>query len=669
MDIITLDFETFWDVGHSLSKMPPTEYVMHPETEIISVAIKINDGPTRVMFGEEKIKAAVARFDWSKVALLGHNMSGFDAMICAWRLGMRPRMWMCTAAMARPLHAKTCGVSLAKLVKHYGLGEKDNTALLNTKGRHLKDFTPAELAAMKEYNKNDTDQCYELFLKLRPHYSAAELWQIHQTAEMLVNPQFELDIAMLESTLDAVRKEKHDTLVQIAAMLGITKERVTTKKKAELILEGAEEPAKTSRAKVYENDDERIIEAVKGALASAPKFAQLLDHLNVPVPLKESGTQTNEDGSPVLIPALAKSDEAFLALQEHENPLVAHAAMARLSVKSTLLETRLEKFIRAGLACDGMLPVPLKCYGADTTGRWSGEQYNCQNLPAIRGKPKLSDALRLSMRAPRGKKVVVADLSGIELRVNHFLWKVPYSTKLYKAKPDADLYRAAGAIVYACREEDISKEQRQLEKVKALGLGFGAAALTFMDVARTMGGVILTQEEAEDAVKSWRSSHREIVQGWYSLNDNLMMIEQGREIALDPWGLTHTSKEGIHLPSGRIIRYPDLRREVNAYTGRDEWVYAHGRHKARLYGGKCDENIVQALARDVIADHALEFYKRTRLTPALMVHDELVYVVDEDKAESLLEELQTIMRTPSKWWPDLVTWSEGDVADSYGEAK
>lgn len=88
------------------------------------------------------------------------------------------------------------------------------------------------------------------------------------------------------------------------------------------------------------------------------------------------------------VPALAKTDEAFLKLQEHSNPIVAAAARARLEVKSTLLETRLEAFIRAADACGGMLPVPLKYAGADTTGRWSGEQYNMQNLPRIGPKPK-----------------------------------------------------------------------------------------------------------------------------------------------------------------------------------------------------------------------------------------------------------------------------------------
>jgi len=80
-------------------------------------------------------------------------------------------------------------------------------------------------------------------------------------------------------------------------------------------------------------------------------------------------------------------------------------------------------------------------------------------------------------------------------------------------------------------------------------------------------------------------------------------------------------------------------------------------------------NCVQALARDIICGNALDFYRVSKLRPQLRVHDELVYVVPESEAEDLLAALQKIMRTPPLWWNSLVTWSEGDIADTYGAAK
>lgn len=330
-----------------------------------------------------------------------------------------------------------------------------------------------------------------------------------------------------------------------------------------------------------------------------------------------------------------------------------------------------------------------------------------------------------------------------------------------------------------------------------LGLGFGAGWRTFKRVAKLMGGLDLSDEEAEAVTAAWRATYHDIVQGWRRCHDALPDILQGTSKLIDPWGMCETELGAIRLPSGRRIYYPALRTEVDT-NGKKEWWYGEGRHKARIYAGKITENClaegtlvltdrgwkpielvslddrvhdgvefvrhsgtvfksvqgcialdgvymtpdhkvltddgwqeasqvqrpyrpdirgvphpawvepgrpgsptlarkpvydilncgprhrfvvkgldgpmvvhncVQALARDVIAGNAIDFWRATRFEPVLMVHDELVYIVPEAEAQSALDELQKIMRTPPKWWPELVTWSEGDIADSYGAAK
>jgi len=637
MRLVIADFETFWSQTHSLTKMSPIEYVMHPETEVISLAIKYGDEQTQVIFGEDLIRDHLEAQDWSDVMLVAHNMSAFDAMIFAWRFKVQPKAWGCTLAMARPIHSKTTGNSLAKLVAHYKLGVKDNTALMDTKGKHLADFTREELWAMRKYNCDDTDQCYGLFNILIKHYNAAELWQIDAAIRMLVEPKFVLNRRVLEGALSEARILKYQNLETIAKAL---------------------------HWHAYEAD-EGLEEAVKSVLASAPQFKLLLESLRVEVPMKPSPADPSK-----MIPALSKTDEKFIALQEHENPVVAMAASTRLDVKSTLLHTRLESFITTGGQLRGRLPIPLHYCGADTTGRWSGFLYNPQNLPRIDpSKPKLSDALRKSMIAPPGYKVVVADLSGIELRVNHFLWKVLSSMALYKESPDkADLYKDFAQKLYNVPLEQVTKPQRQIGKVAHLGLGFGAGAAAFQKVAKIMGGIDLSLDEAQAITTQWRNTYEDIVLGWRRCHEMLHYIQQGERLIVDPWAMMETSREGIHLPSGRMIRYPALREEVGD-NGRKEWVYGSGRHQARIYAGKVTENIVQALARDVIAGNAYQMYKQTKLRPSLAVHDELVYVVPDSDAVDALKTLQTIMRTAPTWWPQLITWSEGDIAQSYGEAK
>jgi hypothetical protein len=643
MNLVTLDFESFWTKEHSLSKMSPIAYVMHPDTEIISCSIKQDAGATQVYFGEDAVRKAFAEIDWSDAMALAHNMSGFDALILAWRFGITPRMWGCTLAMARPVHAKTCGLSLAKLVEHYRLGVKNNAILLATQGKHLGDFSSSELADMAHYNKEDTDQCHALFHKLRPHYSAKELWHIDANIRMFTEPKFEVDVSLLASALCAERDQKRKHLMDLSKLLEV----------------------RWFTDELEPRSAEEVMEEVRSKLASTAMFSTILDNQGVTTPMKASTTNPDKR-----IPALAKTDEQFIVLQNHSNPIVAAAARARLSVKSTLLETRVEAFLAAAKHTGGLLPIPTKYCGADTTGRDSGFEYNPQNLPRVnKKKPRISDALRMSLRAPKGMKVFLADQSGIELRVNHTLWKVKSTMELYQADPQADLYRAAGSILHGVSPEAVTSEQRQIEKIKQLGLGFGAGAVTFMQVAKILGGLDLTQEQAQDFVDSWRTQYTEIAQGWRTCHTALQDIHDGREREIDPWGLLVTCKDGIRLPSGRLIRYPNLRQERDEQTGKTEWRYGIGRHTARIYAGKIDENCVQALARDTLFDNAVSFYRETGMRPALKVHDELVYVGQEAESVAHLELLQVIMRKAPSWWTQLVTWSEGDIADTYGHAK
>ncbi len=647
MNLVFIDFETYWSKTHSLSKMLPMSYVMHPETEIISAAIKVNDGPVAVYFGEDAIRAALDCIDWTKAFAIAHNMSGFDAMILAWRFGVRPAMYGCTLAMARPLHAKTTGLGLGKLVAHYGLGVKDAAVLTQTQGRKLADFAPAERDEMARYNSADTEQCAALFKRLVPHFNAKELFLIDATTRMLVDTKLELDVGLLKTALTVERSNKHKALLEVARLM---------------VGKGA--------GPVEWSDEAAVAEKVREVMASADKFASLLEARGVAVPMKPSPTNPEKQ-----VPALAKTDEQFIELQDHDDPVVATAARVRLEVKSTITESRIESLLEVAAACEKRLPVPLHYAGADTTGRWSGWAYNPQNFPRVGKTPKVSDALRRCVRAPKGHKIVVADQSGIELRVNHFLWGVPSTMALYASDPKADLYRAFAAERYGITPDEVDSTQRQMGKVAHLGLGFGAGWKTFQRFAKTVYGLVIPDDEAESIVRSWRSTYSEIADGWKYGNHALRWISQGQEVIIDQdgAGLCTTCAEGIRLPSGRLIRYPNLVKDETATwpdgAPKTEWKYGAGRHVASISGPKVVENMVQALARDSIADNAVAMFKQTGLRPVHTVHDELIYVVPQSIAQDTLETLQGIMRKPPAWWPQLVTWSEGGIADSYAEAK
>lgn len=658
MHLATIDLEVYWSQTHSLSKMSPIAYCLHPETELISMAIKIDHHPTDVMVGQSEIQRVCSKWDWANTMVIAHNNSGFDSMILAWRLGIKPKMWGCTLAMARPVFAKTVGLSLAKLVQHFGIGVKNAAILHSTRGKHLADFTPEELRAMEVYNREDTEQCYALFNLLKGYYTPAELWHIDCNMRMMVEPEFMLDVGLLKTAASVERSNKHRALMELAKHL-----RQYDLREATTLDWG---------------DEEATAEWVRTQMASAPKFSDVLASRGVTVPMKYSKTNQTKK-----IPAIAKTDEAMEELLEHEDEVVACAARARLSAKSTQLETRIESFLTT-FETVGKLPVPINYCGADTTGRDSGFLYNMLNLPRIfPGKPRVSDALRRSVIAPPGKAIFVADLSGIELRVNHTLWRVKRTTAMWKEQADADLYRKTAARMYNVSEDDVEKYQRQYCKVLELACGFQQGGKTFRQTARIQGGIRLTLEAATEGVNFWRDmypeiSHRE-TGGWAKCLEALHYIARGDKVEIDDWGLCTTEKDAIVLPSGRRIRYPNLRQEwTERWTEVDgimgckkerSWLYGDGRHRAFIYGGKVDENIVQALARDVIFPNALEFWKRTGLRPKHKVYDELVYLAPPKDAPALLDTLQGVMRTAPAWWKELVLWSEGDIALSYGEAK
>ena len=619
MRILYADLETFWSPTHTLSKLNPVAYCMHRDTEIQSMAYAWDNGPVEILWGEDEIRAWWDQQDLSDTMVVGHNMSQFDSMILAWRFGVRPKYWGCSLAMARPLYRAEVGGSLKALCDHLGLGEKGNLEAIGTKGRKLASFTTAERVQMAAYNAKDVVLCRKLFKHLAQRIPKQEFQVIDMTIRMLVYPKFRVDVPLLQQTLGEERQRKVDAIETLLDKLGL--------------------PFETQLQKV---------------LMSNPQFANLLLDLGVDPPMKVSPTTGKETY------AFAKNDEDFLALLEHDNELVAAAAATRLGIKSTLLESRIETFITMARASAGRMPIALNYYGAHT-GRWSGGfKANQQNLPRVNPKePKLTDALRACLVAPPGHKIVVADLSGIELRVNHFLWQVPSSMELYAGDAEADLYKTFAAKFYDIRVEQVSKEQRQFAKMMQLALGFGMGWKKFKAQAK-LQGYDLSDAAARDAVAKWRAIYDAIAYGWELCGRAIPVIADGEEIPIDPWGHCTTTKYGINTPNG-MLRYPDLRQQG------EEWVYGHGRHQSRIYGPLLTENLVQHLARQVLVGQMLKIQKRYPISHT--VHDEVILIVPEDEAQTALDFMLDTMKTPPDWWPELVLFAEGDLGDRYSQVK
>ena len=372
MNIITIDLETYYNSKtYTLKKFTTEEYVRHPDFQVIGVGIKVNDGPTIWVSGtHEELHKHLLTYNWRNARLLCHNTL-FDGAILKWRFNISPAMYLDTLCMARALHGVDAGGSLASLSQLYKIGEK-GTEVLDAKGAHRADFTPEGLAQYGEYCKNDVELTRKLFDIFAPQFPVSELKLIDITLRMFTQPVLELDDVMLTERLDELQDEKLTLLGSLKQTLNVETE-----------------------------------EEVRKKLASNKQFAQVLTDLGVQPPMKLSKTTGKETF------ALAKNDEGFIALTEHENPVIQELCAVRLGTKSTIEESRIERFLDVGKRNKGRLPIPLKYYGAHT-GRWAGsDKVNFQNLPS---RDKKKKALKNAVVAPEGYVVVNCDSSQIEAR-------------------------------------------------------------------------------------------------------------------------------------------------------------------------------------------------------------------------------------------------------------
>jgi DNA polymerase III epsilon subunit-like protein len=135
MDIVTIDFETYYDKDFSLSKITTESYVRSPEFEVIGVGIKINNYPTDWYSGDN-VGKFLNSLDYRDKAILCHH-TAFDGAILAWNFGIKPKLWLDTLSMARPLHNMTVGGSLKALANYYGIGQKGDEVINEQRVPHL----------------------------------------------------------------------------------------------------------------------------------------------------------------------------------------------------------------------------------------------------------------------------------------------------------------------------------------------------------------------------------------------------------------------------------------------------------------------------------------------------------------------------------------------------
>jgi DNA polymerase len=551
--------------------------------------------------------------------------------------------WVDIMGMSRALYPHEKSHSLKAQAERAGVGVKGDEVDA-AKGKRYADFTSTELARYGAYCSNDVALTYDLFMRyMGMGFPKQELKLIDLTLRMFIDPVLELDAVQLAEHLESVKESKVSLLESV-------------------------------RDYMLKDADPEYVHAIytegtagiKTLLMSNDKFALALRALGVEPPTKISPATKKTAW------AFAKTDEAFKALQEHEDERVQALVAARLGNKTTLEETRTERFI--GMARRGKFPVPLRYYGAHS-GRWSGQDsVNLQNLPS-RGDN--AGKIKKAILAPEGYVVIDCDSAQIEARV--LAWLAGQDDLVQAFMNREDVYSLMATKIYGRpvdrkrveigedgKEFNPDKIEGAVGKTVVLGAGYGVGHVKLQGFLKTQAGVDVTLDEAKRIIDTYRSASFKIVDFWRSAGDALTSLLTGQSMQVDAIGLIKAIPgKGLTLPNGLHIQYPNLRAISNEETGKRELVYTSKGLPVRIYGGKVVENICQAVARQVVAEQMLRVSKRYKVV--LTVHDAVAIIAKKEEAREARLYLEECMSWNPKWAIGLPLSCESGVGDSYGD--
>lgn len=621
---ITLDFETYYSTKEKYSLrskgMNPEKYIRNPKFEVIGLAVKVNSKPAEWLAPHEIqdwIDHIEVAYGWDNVRVIAHNAK-FDAAILGWIYGVYPRQIADTLGMSRAIqqwdshsldnltkqlrekhnwfmwysgnHAQ-CGVF--EYPEQYQYEDKGDEVVA-ADGKHLMDFTDEEYDKYGGYATKDVDltwSAYRWFIDIRK-FPEEEIEVMTLTIEMFTYPVLELHRPVLEEVKKMVNGERQALLDRV----GCTVEQ----------------------------------------LRSDDTFAGLLRELGVEPP-----TKLNAKGQTKY--AFAKKDLGFLALLEHEDQAVVDLVQARLGNKSSQAVTRVESLLE--LSERGLMPAPLEYYAAHT-GRWGGGGkddegkaegggINLQNLNRNKlvdkstpvgtkvfyndradvvvsvlddGRVQLARAgvvendeellhimgLRDALKAPKGKKLVVFDLSQVELRANAWEWGEQWVLDTLVA--GKDIYKVTAAQTYGIDYDEVNKSQRFVGKSQQLGLGYGAG-VNGLKVVMGKRSEEFTDEQLQSFVNAYRSAASNIKRGWDKCKAALSAMAAGVQIEFCRNNLLYTIGDRIALPNGLHLTYRGIHKRQNENGMAEFWFW--GRNKVtkkpdweRTFGGKIDENCI-----------------------------------------------------------------------------
>lgn len=414
-----------------------------------------------------------------------------------------------------------------------------------------------------------------------------------------------------------------------------------------------------------------------------------LDNPNSPAQLKEWLSSILQKD----IETLAKDNVTALIDETKSGVAVEVLKLRQLSSKTST--KKFEAMVNYALE-DNTAHGLLYFYGGSRTGRWAGRAVQLQNLPRNKMKlldvarelvkandyemltilfdniPKvLSELIRTALTASQNNVLAIADYSAIEARITAWLSGEKWRLEVFEG--DGKIYEASAAKMFNVPIESIGKgsELRDKGKIAELALGFGGS----VGALKTMGGEAMGLSEAEmkGIVNKWRIASPKIVEMWEDFEDcAILALKTGKPVVSDFKSIAFNYEQKcltIKLPSGRLLVYQ------SAVLSQNKWGHESIKYKGvnqdtkqwgwvDTYGGKLSENIIQAIARDLLAE-GMRRVDAAGFDIVMHVHDEVVCDIENVGTDYVLDQLCKILSEPVPWAAGLKLTADGFVTPYY----
>lgn len=644
MKTLNIDIETYSD--EDLTKVGVYKYADSPNFEILLFAYSVDDGPVECedLTISEIPDDLVGALTDKNVLKIAFNAQ-FERVCLSKYLGvpyfLDPAQWRCTM-----VHANELGLpaSLGQCAKYLNIEQQKDTRGTQLINFFSKPCKPTKKNGMRTRNLPEHD---------------SEKWQTF------------IDYCIQDVNVEMAIADKLNRFpVPESEWELYTLDQRINDRGAEIDRELA-----TAAIDIMEDLTEKNMEELKRVTG-----------LDNPNSLKQLKGWLGAQGAP--FETLGK-DLVTLSVNSGNLPKNVEKA---LKIRLNLSNSSTKKYLMMNNAScrDGRIRGILQFYGANRTGRWAGRLLQVQNLPRnylneiefarklIKEKDieaiewmydsvpdTLKQLIRTGLVAKDGHRFIISDFSAIEARV--IAWYANQEWVLDVFRTHGKIYEATATQMFHLGSvEDFNwksnegKDMRQRGKVATLALGYqgGPGALKAMG-ALEQG---IKEDELQDIVDRWRDANKRIRSFWYDTQKAVIDCLQNGGIKKGPRGLKFFKKSGflfIQLPSGRKLAYAKAHLEEGNYgpavfyEGQgDKVVFT----KQQTYGGKLVENIVQATARDVLAE-ALSRLEKEGYPIVFHVHDEAVAEVPD--GEHSIEEMNQIMSVVPDWAEGLPLSAEG----------